>query len=63
MLKAQGQAILFVPKDQLAGEKTNLNEQRDMSGAQEKQESLFPLEGAGHSGGLQGSCEAVQSEN
>lgn len=52
-----------MPKDWLAGEKSSLNEQRDMVGAQEKQESLYPLEGAGHSGGLQGSCEDMQSEN
>lgn len=52
-----------MPKDQLAGKKTSLNEQRDTAGAQEKQESLCPLEGTGHSGGLQGYCEVMQSEN
>ena len=43
-----------MPKVKLAGKKTVLVEQRALSGTQQKNESLSPLEeGAGNSGGPQ----------
>lgn len=53
-----------VHKDQLTGKKTNLPEQRVLTGTQEERESVSPLEeGAESSGGLQRCCEFVQGEN
>ncbi|KAK4809932.1 hypothetical protein QYF61_001659 [Mycteria americana] len=53
-LKGAGADRPHVLKDELAGKKTSLAEQRDLAGTQEKEESLQPLEeGAGKSGGLQ----------
>ena len=40
ILKAQEQAVPHVPKDELVGKKTSLNEQRALAGTREKKESL-----------------------
>jgi len=53
-LKGTGAGCPHVPKVKLAGKKTVLVEQRALSGTQQKNESLSPLEeGAGNSGGPQ----------